>query len=255
MTSLMPPQSDATELAQRLTSRSEDERKAAAGALRTIGATAVEPLCEMLKHRDPIVRARAASVLGEIGDARAVQPLIEALREGFVKQSPKWQYRVGLFVNSIFLAQLPIQIAIWISHDLFPNPDDVWRRVGFIFVCAVVGAVGFTVPLCRYWKRRYRYHQVCYYVAEALRRIAERDPVPELRAAIPDLICIEKDFRQYGDTQQVAREALQRIQNVAEHLKSLPIPSDAPAPDVKELPIPVSATAVDEATLPRPYSP
>ncbi len=199
MTTLMPPQPDATELAQRLTSRSEDKRKAAADALRTIGAPAVEPLCEMLKHRDPIVRARAASVLGEIGDSRAVQPLIEALREGFFKQSPKWQYRVGLLAN-VVLAQLPLQIIIhlvsrWISHDIFPNPDDEWRRIGFILVCIVVAACGFTLPLSRYWRRRYRYHQVCYHVAEALGRIAERDPVPELRAAIPDLICIEPTFR------------------------------------------------------------
>ena len=51
----------------------------AAEALVKIGEPAVEPLIEALKHEDCIVRIRAANVLGRIGDARAMEPLILAL--------------------------------------------------------------------------------------------------------------------------------------------------------------------------------
>ena len=40
----------------------------------------MEPLIAALKDENPGVRTEAAKALGEIGDARAVQPLIEALK-------------------------------------------------------------------------------------------------------------------------------------------------------------------------------
>jgi HEAT repeat protein len=45
-----------------------------------VGAPAVEVLIGALKHHDSLVRQLAARGLGEIGDARAVEPLIGALR-------------------------------------------------------------------------------------------------------------------------------------------------------------------------------
>ena len=53
-------------------------RRDAARILGKIGA--VEPLINALKNDDSVVRNFAASALGRIGDARAVEPLIEALR-------------------------------------------------------------------------------------------------------------------------------------------------------------------------------
>ena len=41
----------------------------------------VEGLINALKDKDPIVRGDAAEVLGKIGDSRAVEPLIEALKD------------------------------------------------------------------------------------------------------------------------------------------------------------------------------
>src|SRR4030042_6695678 len=41
----------------------------------------VEGLIDALKDKDPIVRGDAAEVLGKIGDSRAVEPLIEALKD------------------------------------------------------------------------------------------------------------------------------------------------------------------------------
>jgi HEAT repeat protein len=64
------------------------ERKAACQALTQIGVAAVEPLIAALAHRQWIVREYAASVLGNIGDARAIDPLIAALsdREAVVRE-------------------------------------------------------------------------------------------------------------------------------------------------------------------------
>jgi HEAT repeat protein len=45
-----------------------------------IGRPAVEPLIGALKHHDPAVRQLAARALGDIGDTRAVEPLIAAMR-------------------------------------------------------------------------------------------------------------------------------------------------------------------------------
>ena len=47
--------------------------------LQLLGAAAVEPLVDILRDALPNKRARAAAVLGEIGDARAIAPLSEAL--------------------------------------------------------------------------------------------------------------------------------------------------------------------------------
>jgi len=57
------------------------ERKAATQALTQIGAPAVEPLMAALVHRQWLIREYAASILGNIGDARAIEPLITALKD------------------------------------------------------------------------------------------------------------------------------------------------------------------------------
>ena len=49
-----------------------------------IDVSAVEPLIEALKDPQEIMRKRAAYVLGEIGDTRAVDPLIEAFQLGTI---------------------------------------------------------------------------------------------------------------------------------------------------------------------------
>ena len=62
----------------------------AAETLAKIGKPAVKPLIEALKDgaEDVAVRMKAAEVLGEIGDERAVEPLIQALKDKdeFVRQ-------------------------------------------------------------------------------------------------------------------------------------------------------------------------
>ncbi len=57
-----------------------DVRRAAVGALEALGdPRAIEPLIGALRHRDEDVRCAAAEALGKLGDARAVEPLIRVL--------------------------------------------------------------------------------------------------------------------------------------------------------------------------------
>lgn len=59
-----------------------DVRSSAAVALGNIGdARAVEPLIQALSDSTKFVRRDVAKVLGNIGDARAVEPLIQALTD------------------------------------------------------------------------------------------------------------------------------------------------------------------------------
>lgn len=56
--------------------------RSASKALIEIGRSAVEPLTVALKNDDWQMRTTAAMILGEIGDTRAVGPLIAALKDG-----------------------------------------------------------------------------------------------------------------------------------------------------------------------------
>ncbi|MEO0247749.1 MAG: HEAT repeat domain-containing protein [candidate division WOR-3 bacterium] len=56
-------------------------RNTAIKALIEIGTPAVEPPIAALRDSDKNVRERAAYALGEIGDVRAVKPLVDALKE------------------------------------------------------------------------------------------------------------------------------------------------------------------------------
>jgi HEAT repeat protein len=55
--------------------------RAAANALVTIGAPAVEPLLSLLSDEHTFVRQTAVETLGKLGDARAVEPLIALLND------------------------------------------------------------------------------------------------------------------------------------------------------------------------------
>jgi len=56
-------------------------RRAAGAALTAIGAPALDPLIAALRHRESSVHDAAARLLGDLGDPRAVAPLIDALTD------------------------------------------------------------------------------------------------------------------------------------------------------------------------------
>jgi HEAT repeat protein len=90
--------SDFEDLLQEMRLGSTATRVRIAKVLREYGTWAVEPLCLALQDKDLNVRAAVAESLGHIGDERAVQPLIEALRKCFLGRSVYWQFIVGFLV-------------------------------------------------------------------------------------------------------------------------------------------------------------
>jgi len=66
-----------------LKDKDSEVQNQAAWVLERIGKPAVEPLIRMLKAGDPYIRMRAAEALGNIGDTKAVEPLLEASQWGW----------------------------------------------------------------------------------------------------------------------------------------------------------------------------
>ena len=71
--------SDIPQLIKTLGSSDSDEREAAAIELLQLGEKVVDPLIEALKHTNWQVRYYAAWALGQIGDKRAVAPLVSCV--------------------------------------------------------------------------------------------------------------------------------------------------------------------------------
>lgn len=244
MSDSIQQQPNLPQLIERLEHGSGRERYFAACALREVGAAAAEPLCNLLKHPNKNVRAQAAAILGDIGDSRAVQPLLDALRDCFVEGSSRLQLFEG-FVLLILFTLLSISGLVIMVQ--------AWSQMGMVEALKLCVPYGFTICLFFWlWGKLDRPHQVCQSISEALVRIAKREPTPELRRAIPDLSRMAADvMRQKRQTRNTARQAARNIATLTEQLKSLPIPAAEPAPDVKELPIPASESLPDIATLPR----
>lgn len=67
------------ELITELGAENDDIRRRAQITLHELGVLAIEPLADALLTGEPEVRRRAAALLADVGDARAVTPLIKAL--------------------------------------------------------------------------------------------------------------------------------------------------------------------------------
>jgi HEAT repeat protein len=80
--------------------------------LKKMGALAVEPLNRALNNSDETIRTAAARILGDIGDRRAVDPLIEALQDA----SPAVR-DAAIESLSQFNAFEPLVRALGHSHD------------------------------------------------------------------------------------------------------------------------------------------
>ncbi len=214
-----------------------EQRQHAAQALRNYGAAAVEPLCLALRDKDLNVRVVAAESLRQVGDERAVQPLMEALRECFVRRSVRWQIVIGMVV--------PILQFALIAWALRLEQSGSWL-IALILSLATGAAI--VIYHAKYAPR----DAVCRAITEALARIAECNPTPELRSIIPDLKAIAADGMNYGkQTRAASRQAAQRIEALTEKLKNLPLPAAAPAPDVATLPRSVDAPEQETERLPR----
>lgn len=212
-----------------------EQRQVAAKNLRNCGSAAVEPLCLALRDKDLNVRAAAAESLGHIGDERAVQALVEALRGCFIGQSTRWQLVIGGIAILIILIA-----AIRMQYPLFGKIGGLLLPLLLVFQMLV------------YNGKRISQSIMLPAITKALTLIAERTPTPELRNVLPDLKAITADVLQQSKTTRAAsRQAAQRIEALTEQLKNLPLPAAAPVPDADTLPRVADAPAPNVETLPR----
>ncbi len=68
-----------SQLIEQLSSPDLAQQSAAWKALLAVGADAVDPLLPLLDHTDDQIRMRAVSLLGQLGDSRALEPLVRCL--------------------------------------------------------------------------------------------------------------------------------------------------------------------------------
>ena len=95
-------------------------------ALRKFGSLAVEPLIDALNDRNYIVRFFSAQLLGDIGDTRAIEPLIKTLNDSYSQIS-------GGFVDSPLISQkykaferrYPVRIEAELALENFDDPRAV----------------------------------------------------------------------------------------------------------------------------------
>ncbi len=202
---------------------------------------AIEPLCAALQEKNREVRLAAAEALGVIGEhvgsAAILEPLLKALRACFTGWRARWPF---IFKGIWFSFLLLKTTSLLLGFSKFTLDDVLF----YILMLCVYGL--------GYIFERDSQSKSCQAILESLLRIAERNPIPEIRAALPELKSIARDVVQLNRRARVtSRQTVQRIEALTEQLKKLPLPASAPAPDATVLPRIADTPLPDVKTLPR----
>jgi len=132
---------------------------------------AVEPILDMLRDREPIVRAGAAGALGDIGDRKAVEPLIDSLKD----EAPSVRWGAALS-----LGKLKDKRAIDPLIQRLNDEDRIVRRIA-AEALGNMGAASATGPLKEALEKE-TYRHVQFAIKDALRKLkTEPDKPPESR--------------------------------------------------------------------------
>ncbi|MFN3648508.1 MAG: HEAT repeat domain-containing protein [Armatimonadota bacterium] len=251
-------------LAVRVRSRHASERREAAWALGFFGPEALGPLEDALGQaddgvrvaavkslqrlalpqsvpllcralHDPAARHAAVEALGEFGDQRAVEPLMQVLRGQLLGRSGRRQVVIGWTVLLVAVLVMPLTLL-----------GQVW--LGFQGSLAMVAMSIINIAF-QYFTSQRRQSLARQSIVDALLRIGERCPAPELRTLLPDLQSIERDRLQSDPkAREASRAAAERIEALTEG-SNLPLPGcvsgvgtslprvgEAPTPDARALP-------------------
>jgi HEAT repeat protein len=205
---------------------------AAVGSVGKIGGDeGYQLLLEALQSSELKVRIAAAQLLGEVGRADAIGPLIAAYRRCFAGRSARRQWWVGpacLVGIMVILWKL-----IWsFNHHLSSVP---------LLFQVLTSLVAFLV--CR------RQWSVPQTFLSAVLKVAERAPGPGMHVLVPELRAVASDRLQYGHTvRKATREAAERIESLAAAFHDLPMPAAAPQSDINALPVPAALEDVTAST-------
>jgi HEAT repeat protein len=258
-----------------------NSRYKAGEALGKIGPAAVEPLCEALQDPRPGVRCVATATLGKIGDPRAIRALCAALWDEHwpvrslaaaalanigdcdaipplcAALAPGHPERDGHATASLYRRRDPVMPMLAARREdgavcrasAVEALSQLIRREPAEEVLVQLGAAA-VLPLCEVLQREEP--EACFQAARVLGRIAEQEPAPELRAAVPALRRLSARRRGWQDVEtQIYRSTLERIE-AATAAMDLPLPATAPAPATVLLPIPAEPSVVEVENLPIP---
>jgi len=186
-------------------------RKACITAIGRMGvAGADDVLLAALKDRD--LQALVAAELARRGNPRALQPLVGALRDTQVGRSPRVQLLCGVLLIALYAA-------IW---GLIVTGQLGDRGVALISIC---GTWCF-----QYNRNQRRRSATAVAIVQAITRLSETYPQPEVRNLIPDLNTIARDpLHHSAEARSAVREAARRIERLTESVAQLPRPAGSPA--------------------------
>ena len=228
------------ELTALLRQGSDEARVKAARDLAAFGPQGIEALVAALKDKNVRVIFAATKSLGEVGDERAVKPLVAAFRGLFPGASPR-RYRVVGILAAITFPLAGIAYG-WMRLDEWGVPAaGIYAILGLLLLfspklwqIAKIFLPGKIDPDSNPGRM----------FSDALAKIAERCPTPELQAALPTLNEIVADsLQQDPRTRADFRKTARRIEELTAHLDTMPIAAHPPAPDVASLPTPSDGPA------------
>jgi hypothetical protein len=205
---------------------------AIATALGQIGDESAQGvLVELLAHRDLTVRAAAATALGELGQDESIPPLMDAYRRCFVGRSALTQRYFGPL--AVLAVVLGFGLLLW--GTMVAKVGGIMALSNCIFQLFM-----------HYVGARRRRSMVACAVTEALVKIAERNPRPELHRLIPELRAVAGDrMQQERATRKASLLAAERIEALTAASQDLPLPSLPSRPDVASLPKPAEAPPIE----------
>lgn len=214
----------------------------AAAALIEFGGDAVEPLTHALRDPNDRVKVAASKALARIGDARAVQPLTEALRHSLMGRSGR---RHAL----ISIAPLALGLLSITTFLIFNSGGQHRTAAYFVVGCGILRLLlkaGMSLRNSSHLQEE---------VVEALAAIAERDPVPELRETLPDLRMLSKAALLGIDGRRAVGAAAAKIDRLTADLRTLPIAASERGSRGDQLPRVAASGPVEPKELPFPAGP
>lgn len=210
-----------------------------------LGSAGIPPLVGCLKDSDKDVRAKAVEALVDAEDDRVLPLLISGLRSEFLGGSSRRQIVICWGITLLGLGAIALRA--WTVRYEQDQHYVGWAALAMVFQLVMQ----FLIPHFT-GGRRVRSPIVQAYT-EAILRIGERKPTPELAEVLDDLRSAAGDrFLQSKETRESARVTAARIDELTRQIKLLPVASSAPAAaGAADLPRP-AGNQTPESALPRP---
>lgn len=194
-----------------------------------------EWLLHKLKNWDFITRARAAEALGKTGDARAVEPLCQALND-------ENEYVCRQAIGALGDIGNPSAIEPLLS---FLNHSDEWIRETVAEALGKINDARVIEPLGRLLRDESKY--VRERAAEALGNTGRREALSMLQKRL-----VWFTMEREPDVLDSIRKAIVKIEQATAETKTLPRAATAPPPDTDTLPRPTDTPTFEVDKLPRP---